>query len=65
MQWFFRGCLISRVGQMDPITTLTGTVQGPGNRGLVGMSEPGREQGLKPSVLWQEGQVDEMTFGLP
>lgn len=50
---------------MDPITTLTGTVQGPGNRGLVGMSEPGREQGLKPSVLWQEGQVDEMTFGLP
>lgn len=43
----------------------TGTAQGPGNRGLVGMSEPGRERGLKLSVLWQEGQVGEMTFGLP
>lgn len=34
------------MGTLDP-----GTVSGPGNRGLVGMSEAGSEQGLKSPVL--------------
>lgn len=51
---------------MDPMAMLTlGQYRDLEMRSLVGMSESGREWGLKSSVLWQEGQVGEMTFGLP